>query len=429
MDRKAELLNELRIDRTTADGGGAGRRWWWIGAAVVLLLAAAGAGLLTFGLDAVPVHAAVARSLESAAAPAAGQSLLDASGYVVALRQATVSGKGIYKVNQVLVEEGEHVCAGQIIARLDDSNVHAALDQSKAQVLQMQAALAAARLAAADAHPTFLRNQEQLKEGLISQDAFDASKASDDAARMAVDVATQNLAVARATVQVNQRLEDDTLVRAPFDGVVTQKTAQPGEIVSPQFEGGGGIAKIVDMKSLEVDVDVNENYINRVQAGQEATITLDAYPDQVMPARVISIIPTADQSKGTIKVRVGFEHLDPRIVPEMGARVSFLAGTAGGAGGAALGSSAAAPSAQNAVIVPTAAVQRAGAGSREQGNVAGATGYVFVISGHLVQRRAVRLGARMEGGQMILSGVPPGSSLAVGDLSVLKDGERIRVEP
>jgi RND family efflux transporter MFP subunit len=426
MDRKAELLNELRIEREPAkgSGGGIGRGWWWVTAAVVLLAAAATVVLLVLSAEAVPVHAAVARSLDAPSAPAADHSLLDASGYVVALREATVSGKGIYKVNEVLIEEGQHVRAGQVIARLDDSNVRAALDQSRAQVLQMQAALDAARVAAADAHPTFVRNQEQLAEGLISQDAFDASRASDDAARMAVEVATQNLAVARATVQVNQRLEDDTVVRAPFDGVVTQTTAQPGEIVSPQFQGGGGIAKIVDMNSLEVDVDVNENYINRVHAGQPATITLDAYPDQVMPAHVIAIIPTADQSKGTVKVRIGFGHLDPRIVPEMGARVSFLADPADSAGSAAAHAAYAGGSVRaGAVLVPIDAVQKF------DGAAADSSGYVFLIHGHTVERRAVRLGERTNDGQTILSGLAGGSSLAVGNLSALKDGARIRIEP
>ncbi len=248
---------------------------------------------------------------------------------MVALRQATVSGKSIYRVDAVLIEEGQHVQHGQIIARLDDSNVRAALEQSQAAVKQMEASLAAAKLAAADAQPLFERNRRQLAEGLISQDAFDQSKATNDAAQIAVSVVEQNLAVARATVTVNQRYEDDTIIRAPFDGVVTVKTAQPGEIVSPQFQGGGGIAQIVDMNSLEVDVDVSENYINRVHAGQRATIKLDAYPDWTIPAHVIAIIPTADQSKATVKVRVALEQKDERIVPEMGARVSFF-GKAGG---------------------------------------------------------------------------------------------------
>jgi RND family efflux transporter MFP subunit len=226
-----------------------------------------------------------------------------------------------------LVQEGQAVSQGEIIARLDDTNIRAALIQSRAQVKQLQAALAAARMAADDARPIFLRNQRQLSDGLISQDTFDAAKASYDAVTTAVSVAEQNLEVAKAAVDVNLRYQDDTVIKAPFDGVVTVKTAQPGEVVSPQFSGGGGIAKIVDMGSLEVDVDVSENFIHRVHPDQPATITLNAYPDWRIPAAVIAVIPTADRAKATVKVRVGFKKSDSRIVPEMGARVSFLNST------------------------------------------------------------------------------------------------------
>ena len=353
MDRKTELLGQLKLDRGADNAPPVRTRW-----GLVVVAAVAGAivaALISWqllgrsadshaGADARPPETAgstanadsstdnAAASAPSSAtggdatttAPGSAASLLDASGYVVALRQATVSGKSIYRVDAVLIEEGQHVQRGQIIARLDDSNVRAALEQSQAQVKQMQASLAAAQLAAADAQPIFERDRRQLAQGLISQDAFDQAKASNDAAHIAVMVAEQNLAVAKATVTVNQRFEDDTVIRAPFDGVVTVKTAQPGEIVSPQFQGGGGIAQIVDMNSLEVDVDVSENYINRVHAGQPATVRLDAYPNWNIPAQVIAIIPTADRSKATVKVRVGLLQKDARIVPEMGARVSFL---------------------------------------------------------------------------------------------------------
>jgi RND family efflux transporter MFP subunit len=248
------------------------------------------------------------------------------TGYVAALRQVTVSGKSIYKVNEVLVQEGQAVTEGEIIARLDDTNVRAAFEQSKAQVRQFEGAVTAARTASEDARPIFARSEKQLRDGLIRQDVFDTAKATYDNLTSAVAVAAQNLAVARATVEVNQRFADDTIIRAPFDGVVTVKNAQPGEIVSPQFSGGGGVAKIVDMNPLEVDVDVSENFIHRVHSHQPATITLNAYPDWKIPVRVIALIPTADRAKATVKVRIDFESKDPRIVPEMGAHVSFLEG-------------------------------------------------------------------------------------------------------
>jgi RND family efflux transporter MFP subunit len=326
----------------------------------------------------------------------------------VALRQATVSAKAIYKVNEVLVQEGQAVKEGQVIARLDDTNARAALEQSKAQVQQLEAALSAAKLADDDARPTYLRNQKQLGEGLISPEAAEASKSAYDAAHTAVLVAEGNLAVAKAAVEVNQRYEDDTVIKAPFDGVVTVKNAQPGEIVSPQFSGGGGIAKIVDMDSLEVDVDVSENFIHRVHSQQPATITLNAYPDWQIPAEVIAVIPTADRSKATVKVRIGFKQKDARIVPEMGARVAFL----DDAHESRENSRAAPPG----VIVPAEAVQ-----------ANGDSGIVFVINGNTAEQRTVRLGTRNADDQTILAGLQAGALVATGDLSKLSDRAKVRI--
>src|ERR1700728_432220 len=282
MDSKTELPDQLRIDRTQSpQQQGPGIRWRWVIIGIlVVLVGVAGVWAFAFARDGMPVHTVVAKAIATGTSgSSSGGSLLDASGYVVALRQATVSAKGIYKVNEVLVQEGQAVKEGQVIARLDDTNARAALEQSKAQVQQLEAALAAAKLADDDARPTYLRNQKQLGEGLISPEAAEASKSAYDAAHTAVLVAEGNLSVAKAAVEVNQRYEDDTIIKAPFDGVVTVKNAQPGQIVSPQFSGGGGIAQIVDMDSLEVDVDVSENFISRVHAKQAATIMLNAYPD------------------------------------------------------------------------------------------------------------------------------------------------------
>jgi RND family efflux transporter MFP subunit len=308
----------------------------------------------------------------------------------------------------VLVQEGQAVKEGEILARLDDTNTRAALEQSRAQVTQLDAALSAARIAADDARPVYLRNQKQLQEGLISQETFDNSKSAYDAAAAAAEVAEGNLKVARAAVEVNQRFEDDTIVRAPFTGVVTVKNAQPGEIISPQFSGGGGIAKIVDMDSLEVDVDVSESFINRVHPKQPATITLNAYPDHPYPAEVIAVIPTADRAKATVKVRVAFNQKDSRIVPEMGARVSFLEEAQKGSSGTV--------AVNPGVVIPAEAVQ-----------ADGETGTVYIISGDSVERRAVRLGANSAGTQTVLAGLQPGTQLAVGDFAKLHDGVKIRI--
>jgi len=265
-------------------------------------------------------------SPSSPAAPAA--SILDASGYVVARRQATVSAKITGKVVEVLIEEGRRVEAGEIIARLDDANARAQVAQAAALVEQQRANLTAARVAFDNAVPTFNRTAAQFTAAFVSAQVFDEAKASYDAALASFDVATRSLTVAEAGLAVTQRNLDDTVVRAPFAGIVTVKAAQEGEMVSPVSAGGGftrtGIGTIVDMDSLEVEVDVSENFISRVQTGQPATITLNAYPDRRIPGRVVAIIPTADRAKATVKVRVGFAERDAGVLPEMGARVAFL---------------------------------------------------------------------------------------------------------
>lgn len=413
MEHKSALLGQLRLDRSEPpeDPQAVARRRWLLGiGAVVVLLIVLVTWWFVYTAQRVPIHTAVASAAANGAGgtATAGASILDASGYVVALREATVSGKAIYKVVDVLIQEGQAVKQGEVIARLDDTNARAALEQSKAQVKQLEAALAAARTAAEDAHPIYLRNQKQLQEGLISPETFDDSKSAYDAAEAASHVAEGNLAVARAAVEVNQRFEDDTVIRSPFNGVVTVKNAQPGEIISPQFSGGGGIAKIVDMDSLEVDVDVSESFINRVHPKQPATITLNAYPDTQYPAEVIAVIPTADRAKATVKVRIAFKQRDARIVPEMGARVAFLEEAAPSVQGQ--------PASAPGVMVPAEAVQ-----------VNGDTGIVYLVNGDTVERRAVRLGANTSGMQTVLSGLQPGALLAVGDLSQLQDHAKVRV--
>lgn len=411
MNDKSALLEQLRIDRSEKPGS---PRWpWMLGLALAVLLGA----LVWIWLrtrSVVTVRTAVAKAV-AAQQGEQGSSLLDASGYVVALREATVSAKSIYKVDDVLVQEGQAVKRDEIIARLDDTNTRAALEQARAQVNQLSAALEAARVAAEDAQPTYTRNEAQMKEGLISPETFESAKAAYDSARAALAVAEQNLAVAKSAVAVAQRYEDDTIIRSPFDGVVTVKSAQPGEIVSPQFSGGGGIAKVVDMGSLEVDVDVSENFINRVHAEQPAVITLNAYPDWRIPAAVIAVIPTADRSKATVKVRVAFKQKDARVVPEMGARVSFLEDAPASA-------SAASATVAAGVIVPLEAVQS----DTSSGNQSAT---VYVVDGESVDRRSVQLGERRADGQVIRSGLEPGAVVAIGDLGKLADKTRVRVEP
>ncbi|HEV2676297.1 MAG TPA: efflux RND transporter periplasmic adaptor subunit [Aliidongia sp.] len=414
MDDKSSQLRRLRIDRTETPVRGSGRAWWILVAILVLAAGGGGAWLMLSQSGTVPIRVAVARPAVGDGQPTAGASLLDASGYVVARRQATVSAKITGKVTEVLIEEGQHVDKGQVVGRLDDSNARAALDQAQAQVNQAQAQLKSARVAYADAQPIYERSRKQSASDMISRDSFDNTKASYDGLQTAVDVAERTVAVAQSNLAVAERNEDDTVVKAPFAGVITVKAAQPGEIVSPISAGGGftrtGIGTIVDMDSLEGEIDVNENFINRVHAGQPAMLKLNAYPDWQIPAAVIAVIPTADRSKATLKVRVGIKQKDPRILPEMGLRVAFLAeAPAAPVPGAPVAAG---------VVVPAAGVA---AGSGE-------TGTVFVLHDDRLERRSVRLGARTGDSQTILAGLAAGDRIALGDLSKLAEDTRIKIE-
>ena len=408
---QASLIEQLKIERP-AEQPPRRTAWWWV--ASFALVVALGAALYVFLPRAVPIQVAVAEPVAGDAA-VGPSSILDASGYVVARRQATVSAKITGKVVSVNIEEGQRVERDEIIARLDDTNAKAGVAQARAEREQARANLGAAEVAFTNAKPTFQRNEQQLARAVISAQTFDTAKASYDAARTGLDVAARAVEVANARVELAQRNLDDTVVRAPFAGIVTVKAAQEGEMVSPMSAGGGftrtGIGTIVDMSSLEVEVDVSENFIQRVSADQPATITLNAYPDWSIPAHVIAIIPTADRAKATVKVRVGFTVGDPRILPEMGARVAFHDSKT------PREPTSASAVAQQPVLVPKESVQ-----------ADGDTGVVFVIADGGVERRTVRLGGQSAAGQVVLAGLKAGTRLARGDLSSLTDGSRVKVE-
>ncbi len=410
---KASLIEQLRIERPAPKAAGRGI-WRWAGAGA-FVLASLGAGVVVLAPRGIPIQVATAEPAprDSAASPS---SVLDASGYVVARRQATVSAKITGKVVMVGIEEGQRVERDEIIARLDDTNAHAAVTEAQAQLEHSRANLAAAEVAFANATPTFQRNEQQFVRAVISAQSYDAAKATFDAARTNVDVAERGVDVAQARLAVAQRSLDDTVVRAPFAGVVTVKAAQEGEMVSPISAGGGytrtGLGTIVDMTSLEVEVDVSENFITRVTPGQRVSVRLNAYPDLAIPASVIAIVPTADRAKATVKVRVGFDESDARVLPEMGARVAFLDGVQSGAAPEARTTAA-----QSPVLVPRESVQ-----------IDGDTGVVFVVTDGGVERRTVRLGAESAAGRVVLAGLTVGTRLARGDLAALSDGARVRIE-
>jgi len=409
MDEKSALLNQLRIDRGS-ESAPSGRAWIWLTAALVILAAAGVAVWMWARPTGVPVQIATARAIAGDGGGAAG-SILDASGYVVARRQATVASKITAKMVALEIEEGDHVKAGQIIAKLDDTNIRAALNQASAQLDYAKASLTETQVNLTNAQRDYDRQKSLLQGHFVSQAAVDNAQTSVDALRAQLATQRSNVDVVARAVSIAERNLDDTIVRAPFSGIVTVKAAQPGEMVSPVSAGGGftrtGIGTIVDMDSLEIQVDVNENFINRVRPAQQASAKLNAYPDWQIPAHVIAVIPTADRSKGTVTVRIALDQKDARILPEMGVRVSFLDNPA-----QEPGSKIAA-----GVTLPVNAVQ--GSGS---------TGTVFVAHGDTVEQRAVRLGAGSGDNITVLSGLAAGERVAVGDFAQLKDGAKIRVD-
>jgi RND family efflux transporter MFP subunit len=395
MDDKSALLNQLRIDRS-GDSMPSGKGRIWLAAAGIAVLAAVALVWAWSRPSAVAVHIAVAQAI-AGGTPAIAGSILDASGYVVARRQATVSSKITDKMVELDIEEGDHVNPGQIIAKLDDTNIRAALNQASAQLDYAKAGLAETEVNLANAQRDFERQSSLVEQHFVSQSALDTARTTRDALRAQLETQKSNIQVSERTVNVAQRNLDDTIVRAPFGGVVTVKAAQPGEIVSPISAGGGftrtGIGTIVDMDSLEI---------------QHVNAKLNAYPDWQIPAHVIAVIPTADRAKGTVTVRIALDQKDPRILPEMGVRVSFLEET----------SSNAEPQSAAGVSLPSDAIQ-----------ATGATGVVFVVHDDTLERRAVRLGANTSAGATVVSGLNAGERVAVGDFSVLKDGARVRLQP
>ncbi|HEY1753333.1 MAG TPA: efflux RND transporter periplasmic adaptor subunit [Caulobacteraceae bacterium] len=405
---REDLAQQLRIerDRPTRRRRPQTGRWLLIAAAVVAILAVGGAAVwfLTVRPDLPRVETAAAQPAWSG--QAARGSLLDASGYVVANREATVSAKIAGKVSQVLIEEGQHVAAGQVLARLDDTNARAALLQAQAQAAASQASIGVAQASLAGAQATYDRVRS-VPEGVLAAQTIQDDRTALDQARQNLALAQRQYAAAQATVGVYRRAEDDTVVTAPFSGVVTATAAQPGEIVAPVAGGGftrTGICTIVDMASLEVDVAVAENFIRRVAPGMPASVKLDAYPDWEIPAQVITVIPTADRSKATVTVRVALKAKDPRIVPEMGAHVAFLSSSGGASGG-------------RAVLAPADAVQTDDRGQS----------VVYVIAGGRAERRAVKLGDRTSGGQIVVAGLSAGEVVAVEGSDKLRDGSGVRI--
>ncbi len=404
MSAEKHLLEELRIEREAP----ARRSPWRIAIALlipaVLLILTAGFFWLK-AARAPEVTVAVVR--EESAGNAA--TVLNASGYVTPRLRATVSSKITGKVTEVLIEEGKSVTEGQVIGRLDDSNARRDLDLAEAQLVSARKALAETEARLKLANITLQRMRTLVKEGVESQSTLDSAQADADALTAHLNQQHEDVAVAEQTVAVRKQNVEDTIIRAPFSGVVTTKDAQPGEMISPISAGGGftrtGICTVVDMKSLEIQVDVNESYISRVFPDQAVEATLDAYPDWQIPSHVILAVPTADRQKATVQVRIKFDKLDPRILPDMGVKVAFLEKE-----------SPHAPESKPKLLVPKAAVRHEGA-----------VDTVYVVQQDRIERRAVKvIGA--SGAELEISGVTRGERVVLGGPPGLADGSRVTVK-
>ncbi len=335
-----------------------------------------------------------------------GRTVLNASGYVTARREATVSSKVTGKVTEVFVEEGVHVVKGQLLAQLDAANIQASLRLAQAQHDSAKAGLEETRVRVREAQQEWDRQKALISGQVAPQSDYDHAEATALAlqARLAQQVA--EISVADRAVAIWQQQATDMDIRAPFAGVVTSKNAQPGEMISPMSSGGftrTGICTIVDMESLEIEIDVNESYINRVFSGQPVEATLDAYPDWKIPCQVIAIIPTADRQKSTVQVRVGFDQLDPRILPEMSVKVAFRDTAASESG-----------LAQRTVMVPQQALRN------QDGH-----DVVFVIRQGRAERRAVNVVRTHSGETELSAGVTPGEIIVVDPPPDIADGATV----
>lgn len=396
MTPNKETLDKLKIDRGSSPRG----KWSLLVILIFLVIIA-----LAFGAywwfnrpKVFPVRTIVVEQTVSGGE----RTLLNASGYVTARREATVSSKVTGKVMEVLVEEGMAVQEGQVLARIDSSNVEKSLHLAEAK-------LESARKALAETEATLEQSQRDLKrttamadQKVVPQSELEDAQTEVKTLEARLERQRTEVTVAEKEVSVWKQQCEDTVIRAPFSGIVTSKDAQPGEMISPMSAGGAftrtGICTIVDMSSLEIEVDVSESYINRVQAGQAVQATLDSYPEWRIPAKVIAIIPTADRQKATVKVRVGFDQLDSRILPDMSVKVAFQGSAEGEAG-------------QRIITIPKTALRQDG--GRD---------IVWVVRNDRVERRAVTVRSNHDKDVTLAAGLDPGERIVVEGMENLQEG-------
>jgi RND family efflux transporter MFP subunit len=407
-------LGSLRIGDGQRKSSGMGKRVMYA-AIPVLIFAGIVAAAYAFRSQKPVVEVA------TAAKPEAGgrQALLNASGYITPRRRATIAAKITGRVTGVFFDEGTRVAQGQLLATLDDSDVKRAFDSAKADRDASQAAIADYEVQLRNANVQLKRAQDLQAAGVQTQEALDNSRTAVDSLKAKIELAKQQAAASESRIGMAQQAVDNCTIRAPFAGIVVSKDAQVGEMVSPISAGGGftrtGIATIVDMHSNEIEVDVNESYIARVEPNQQVTATLDAYPDKPFPAKVRTVIPTADRQKATVKVRITIIDLEKYnfILPDMGVKVAFLEDAKPVAKGKGKD---AAKEPEAVAYIPKSAV-------RSESNAS----FVFLVRDGKLERRAVSLGSDRGTDVAVLAGISPGDSLVVKGPESLHDGDKVEI--
>jgi len=314
-------LARLRIDRSVAPVVRRRRRWIWL--AVLAVIAAAGGGW--FALQ--PRVTTVQTTPVVTTYPSQQFVVLNATGYVVAQRKAAIASKATGRLEWLGVAEGSRVKAGDVIARLDNRDVVAQAASAGASVTAARAAQAQSEAEERDAQAQHKRNVDLVAKGFVSQSALDTSKARVDRAVAGVANARAAVGAAQANARNADVGVDYTLIRAPFDGVILSKSANVGDMVTPfssAADSKGAVVTMADMSTLEVEADVSESSLSKIKVDMPAEITLDALPNERFRGRISRMVPTVDRAKATVMTKVKFEAIDPRVLPEMSAKVSFL---------------------------------------------------------------------------------------------------------
>ena len=399
-------LGSLRIEDRHRSGGKWGKRVALFFGLLVVLAGLTGA-VFTFW-NAKPTVEVT--TIQKAANTGGREALLNASGYVTPRRRATIAAKITGRVTGVFFDEGTRVSENQLLATLDDSDARKALDSAKADQVAAKAAISDLEVQLKNARIQLSRAEQLRKAGVQTQEQLDNATTAVDSMEAKIALAKSQVSSADSRIQVAQQAVDNCTIRAPFAGIVVSKDAQVGEMVSPISAGGGftrtGIATIVDMNSNEIEVDVNESYIARVLPGQPVTAVLDAYPDWQIPSKVRTIIPSADRQKATVKVRISFLKLDPRILPDMGVKVTFLGEEQKKEAGSAVA----------AILIPQSAVVDDNGKS-----------IVFLVKNDKAERRAVTLGKARSSDREVIAGVGVGDALITKPPANLRDGQSVEV--